>query len=738
MHIALLSVHGLLRGHTLELGRDADTGGQLGYVLDLSRALSKLPQVQRVSLITRLVDDDGISPDYRQALEPITDKAHIVRLPFGPKRYIRKELLWPYLDELVDRSLAWLRQQDKLPDVIHSHYADAGYVGRELSLLLGVPLIHTAHSLGREKRARLLAAGRKDTAIDKQFHFERRITAEESVLEHASLVITSTHQEISQPYARYQNFLPHRARVIAPGVDLERFAPPSAPMSGWDPAQSQLVKNLLGRFLLEPRKPMVLALCRPDTRKNISALVAAYAQSDSLQQLANLVIIAGTRGDIRAADQDAQQFFTELLLDIDRYDLYGRVAIPKQHSAQQVPLIYQLAVRTRGVLVNPGLNENFGLTLLEAAASGLPVIATVQGGPQEIVSLCRNGLLIDPQDTSSLTQALLTVLGDRARWRRWSKNGMAGVARHYTWDAHALKYLKLINTVRHKARKQTRLPAMAAYRAPAEGPVPAQPLARAQRLLMTDLDNTLIGDESSMHRLMAWLESQRPQVAFGIATGRTLESTLKLLNSHQLPMPHVLVTSVGSAITYGSTLQSDTRWTQHIRHAWRRDELIQALQSVPGLSMQPESHQSLYKISFNLDEVKLPALRTMQQVLRQAGLRANMIISHGRFLDVLPVHASKGRAIRYLAYRWGFDLNQLLVAGDSGNDWDMLVGDTLAVVVGGYSAELSPLEGRDRVFFAPASHAQGILQGIDHYGFDRSLADQLRPERSPEGLESGQ
>jgi sucrose-phosphate synthase len=218
--------------------------------------------VARVSLITRLVDDDNVPPGYAQPLEPITDKAQIVRLPFGPRRYIRKELLWPQLDELVDRCLAWMRTLERLPDVLHSHYADAGYVGRELSLLLGVPHVHTAHSLGREKRTRLLAAGRKEATIDKQFHFERRIQVEESVLEHASLVVASTHQEINHPYAQYQNFAPQRAKVIPPGVNLERFKPQASTLPWWDSAQNEMAQQLLGRFLFYPKKPHAERTCQ--------------------------------------------------------------------------------------------------------------------------------------------------------------------------------------------------------------------------------------------------------------------------------------------------------------------------------------------------------------------------------------------------------------------------------------------------------------------------------------------
>ena len=97
-----LHLHGLFRGHHLELGRDADTGGQTTYVLELIRALAARPEVDRVEVLTRLIHDKRVSPDYAQPLEDLGGGACIVRLPCGPRRYLRKELLWPYLDELAD------------------------------------------------------------------------------------------------------------------------------------------------------------------------------------------------------------------------------------------------------------------------------------------------------------------------------------------------------------------------------------------------------------------------------------------------------------------------------------------------------------------------------------------------------------------------------------------------------------------------------------------------------------
>ncbi|MGS0014539.1 hypothetical protein ACUOIJ_25105, partial [Escherichia coli] len=90
----------------------------------------------------------------------------------------------------------------------------------------------------------------------------------------------------------------------------------------------------------DPDKPAVLALARPVARKNLAALVRAYGESRALQARANLVIVAGTREDIDTLDGDMAATMRDLLVLIDRYDLYGRLAYPKTHRPEDVPAIY--------------------------------------------------------------------------------------------------------------------------------------------------------------------------------------------------------------------------------------------------------------------------------------------------------------------------------------------------------------------------------------------------------------
>jgi sucrose-phosphate synthase len=706
LYILMISVHGLIRANDMELGINADTGGQTKYVVEMTKALAKHPQVGKVDLLTRLIDDDSVAADYARAEEQLSENTRIIRLEAGPRKYIRKELLWKHLDQMVDKCLQFLRLQGQLPDFIHAHYADAGYVGRQLSNLLGIPLIFTGHSLGRPKRDRLLQSGKKASAVERQFNLQHRIAVEEDIIQDASLIVTSTRQEIDDQYGMYRNHDDNRYKVIPPGIDTSRFSPP---LRGYRINES--LKLAIDRFILKKDKPMILTICRPDIRKNLSGLMAAYGQSQTLQTMANLVIVAGTRDDINALEESQQQVMNDLLLDIDKYDLWGKVAIPKSISQDEIPELYRYAAMRKGIFINAAFTEPFGLTLIEAVASGLPFVAPNDGGPRDIVSNCRSGFLTDTLDSNAIASTLAVALSDSKQWRLLSKNGLSNIKRHYTWEKHVEKYMKEVRTLLHRDRKRIKRQ----YKTALNAGKSTMPLAKFA--LITDIDNTLLGDKNSLQTLISWLRGQSGDLAFGIATGRPLESAVAILQKNNVPMPDVFITSVGSEINYGTTLKSDTGWSNHIKHLWRRDDLVAAMNSINGIRLQTDENQREFKISYLVTPDALPPLAVINEHLQQLKLHAQVIYSHNEFLDILPIRASKGHAIRYLAYKWDLPLAQFLTAGDSGNDSEMLVGDTLGVVVGNHSQELDNLRGLDQVYFAQGHYAAGILEGIQHYQF---------------------
>ncbi len=72
IYLQLISIHGLIRGNSLELGRDADTGGQTKYVVELAKAMASHEDVGQVDLVTRLIHDKNISGDYSKPIEEIS------------------------------------------------------------------------------------------------------------------------------------------------------------------------------------------------------------------------------------------------------------------------------------------------------------------------------------------------------------------------------------------------------------------------------------------------------------------------------------------------------------------------------------------------------------------------------------------------------------------------------------------------------------------------------------------
>lgn len=719
LYIQLISIHGLIRSHSLELGRDADTGGQTKYVVELAKALASHEDVAQVDLVTRLINDKNISDDYALKIEPISEKARIVRIQCGGRKYIRKELLWPHLEEFIDKTIKFITSQPRHPDIFHGHYADAGYVAKQLAEAFDTPLFFTGHSMGKNKLAKLLADGLKESEIQRQYKINYRIDNEEKIITKANMIITSTQQEIDKQYGLYTNGKSANYTVIPPGIDLEAFYPYYDSQLDIDLLSEEVkqtkvtLRNELYRFWTKPEKPFILALCRPDHRKNITGLIDAYGTDKELQALANLAIFAGLRHDINSMEENEKAVLTDMLLQMDRYDLYGKLAIPKQHDfATEVPALYRMCAQSGGVFVNPALVEPFGLTLIEASACGLPIVATNDGGPVDIIKNCDSGLLIDVGSTTKIIDAIQKILIDPELWDTFSNNGINGVRKHYSWVAHCQatveQYKKQLPEYKDSIKTDTT--SLSRQLRPSFG----KRLAGLKKLMITDIDNTLIGDSNSLYLLLEILDSKRRELAWGVATGRSLELTLEAMTEFDIPMPDILICSVGTEMYYGPDLRMDKGWQRHISHLWKPERIKKTLEEFEWLVFQEAEGQRSHKISYYLENTG-SRLDQINEALAENKLRCQVIYSHGQFLDILPYRASKGKAVNYLQYKYEFLPRYVMVAGDSGNDADMLQGKTRGLIVGNHSEELEFLKNSPRIYFSQGEYAAGIIEGLQHY-----------------------
>jgi len=195
-------------------------------------------------------------------------------------------------------------------------------------------------------------------------------------------------------------------------------------------------------------------------------------------------------------------------------DLYGRVAMPKHNSQDQVPEIYRLAAASGGLFVNPALTEPFGLTLLEAAASGLQLVATENGGPADIIGSCDNGILVDPLDKSDIAAALPQLLTDTEGYRKMRDDGILKVREIDSWSRHAERYMARATPLRKHHE-----------------PIPVEPKRQKRyrdRALFTDIDQSLLGDAEGVRQLVETMQGNR----------KRLDSTMKVHRVGHSPVPY--------------------------------------------------------------------------------------------------------------------------------------------------------------------------------------------------------
>ncbi len=707
-YIQMFSPHGLIRFNDPEIGKNKDTGGQVKYVLELLTSLSQHPRIRKVDLFTRRIADKRVDPSYETEVETISGNARIIRLVCGGNGYRQKESLWRFLDEFVDKAIRFTKKQGDTPDFVHGHYADGNYIASQLSAILGVPFLSTGHSLGRNKHAILTSQGLSPEKIEEKFNMTRRIRVEEDTLEASDGIIVSTQHEIDSQYGPYDNFAKGRFVVIPPGVNGDLFYPfyrmdtPGFRMSPLQERAFYRINSEIDRFLFNPGKPLILSIGRADKRKNFEMIIQAFGEDKELQTLANLAIFAGVRKDITKKPPEEQELLTRLLLLLDKFDLYGKMAIPKKNDPNlEVPEIYRIAARKKGVFVNATPGENFGLTVVEAAACGLPVVASPTGGPSEIISHCKNGVLVDVENPSALAEAMRRIIADQTTWERYSGSGIQSVSKRYSWDAHTHQYVKLLDELDQLDKKGygTRF-------------------LKASLFIIADLDGTLVEGKrrDGLQELDQWINKRHDQVVFGIASGRTKDNALKALKEYGI-QPDLLICSAGSEIYYTDALIPDNGWEMHLDYLWDRTRLEEVMSEFHGLRIQESTAQRRFKLSYYADGgFTRKSMSRVNSLLADNDLRAKILLTEGKYLDLVPFRAGKGGAVRYLNYKWMIPLDRVITAGNSGNDMDMLRGKTRGIVVANYHPELNSLQKKSReVYFTKEPLSKGVLEGIRHY-----------------------
>jgi sucrose-phosphate synthase len=373
--------------------------------------------------------------------------------------------------------------------------------------------------------------------------------------------------------------------------------------------------------------------------------------------------------------------------------------------------MYRIAALKKGVFVSTSFLETFGLTFIEASASGLPFVATQEGGPVDIVKNCKSGELVDIADKKSIAKAIKKILTNPKIWDEFSSNGINNTRKVYTWENHCNTYIEKLKSLEF-SRPDNMYSIEKGLRATGKR------MSQIKSLLIVDIDDTLLGDENAVHMLSEYLKERKDSMGFGVATGRDIHSAQSVLKKNKLPYVDILISSVGSEIYYSDIDRFDKGWETHIRKDWKNEKIEQVLQSLPFIEKQTDPRaQRKYKISYTLKEghPEKDSIPLIHNQLSKLKLSYNLIFSHGNLIDILPYRAGKGNAIRYLSNKWNIPSDQIITAGNSGNDASMLTGMRKGIVVGNYSPELERLRKNPNVYFATKHYAEGILEGLNHY-----------------------
>jgi sucrose-phosphate synthase len=348
---------------------------------------------------------------------------------------------------------------------------------------------------------KLKVTSEKLDEIDAYYHFGRRLMAERLAMNHSAVNITSTRQERLEQYSHHAyrgaidvNDDP-RFAVISPGVNLDIFGI-DARAKNETPVRRH-VKERLARDISAKRRdlPVIVASSRIDEKKNHLGLVQAFAQSSSLQKLANLVIITGALDNALHEDGDVSPGERAVLAQmrnvIETHDLKGKVSAFAVQGQPALAAAYRLFAERGSVFALTAYYEPFGLAPLEAAATGLPVVVTQNGGPSESLRDGDEefGVLVDPADPTDIAQGLERLLSSPAEWNRFAQRGRQRVLNRYTWERTAKAYLEIIGQITYTPKSRVssqRLPIHPYFRNP--GPETDVSLVELAELYLTGED----------------------------------------------------------------------------------------------------------------------------------------------------------------------------------------------------------------------------------------------------------
>jgi D-inositol-3-phosphate glycosyltransferase len=335
---------------------------------------------------------------------------------------LTKEQLPAHIAGLSKEFLRLLK--DESYDAIHSHYWISGKVAMPAAKELGIPLVHTMHTMARVKNMNLAEGETPEPMI--------RVQGETQVVAAANALVANTDAEAASLVSLY-DACPDIVHVVSPGVDLYTFTPGqgrSAARTMVGLPQDALVVSFVGR--IQPHK-------------GPEVLIRATSELVKHSPLLRHKLIVNVMGGASGANTEEVDRLKELAtwLGIDDVVRFSP-PVPRADLAQWY--------RAADLVVVPSYSESFGLVALEAQACGTPVVATAVGGLRTAVADGISGVLVDGHDPKAWSSVIARLLQEPQR-RVLLSMGAIEHASHFGWDATARGTLDIYDQVITESRK---------------------------------------------------------------------------------------------------------------------------------------------------------------------------------------------------------------------------------------------------------------------------------------------
>ena len=400
----------VLSMHTSPLAQPGvgDGGGMNVYVREVSLALEQAGIISTV--FTRRVD--GETPK----VMTFGNGLKVVQINAGDFS-LTKEDLFSVVDDFKNGVEEFLVNEDQ-HDALLANYWLSGAAAHQLKHSLNLPLLTTFHTLARVKAA----------SGDKSYGYEQRVKTESEVIGCSDVILSNSSFEMDQLISHY-GADPSRIEIVPPGVDHSIFNPVSK-----NPVSKKEVRELLNL----DEQPTLLFVGRIQPLKGVDLAISTLSE---LEHKGARLILVGSSSGLEGPSEERR-----IRQMVDELGLKNRVLFVEPQSHEKLVNWYRAA----DVVLMPSRSESFGLVALEAAACGVPVVASAVGGLQTIIEDDSSGYLIDGRDPWSYASRVSKIINDSKKAEEMSVEAVKR-SKSFTWSVTAARLRRICSDLQSRS-----------------------------------------------------------------------------------------------------------------------------------------------------------------------------------------------------------------------------------------------------------------------------------------------